>query len=95
MRVEILELTETKKKGSRSAWLRNGHLIVLTGMHFENRARAVVEYMVHSDIRQCIKKYECISERILKIEFSYNKNEIINILVVIISNTTNILEIYY
>lgn len=73
--LNLLALTETKKKGQKTIELEKGHLLILSGVKTEERAQAGVGCIVNNNIKKYLNNYDCISERILKLEFEIKKGD--------------------
>ena len=66
---DVLALTETKKKEHNVTTTNNGHLLILSGVKKEERARAGVGCLIHKKWKCYVEKWESISERVLIIHF--------------------------
>ena len=80
--LNILAITETKKKGRTSMEQRDGHLLILSGVKVEERAQAGVGCLIERNIVEFVKKWEFYSERILKLEIETDKKQEINITII-------------
>lgn len=69
--LDILVVTETKKKGKGILELENGHILIWSGVKEDQRAAAGVGCILHNDAKNQISKWEAISERILTVELKY------------------------
>lgn len=65
--VEILAITEMKKKGRGQVMVDGGHLLVYSRVRNEKRAAVGVGYIVHI---VHISKWEALSERLLVVEIN-------------------------
>lgn len=79
--INILAITETKKKGKHVMELDNGHILILSGVNNEERARGGVGCLIEKNMKTYLKKWDCISERILVVQFEVEKQEKLNILI--------------
>ncbi|XP_023309952.1 uncharacterized protein LOC111691409 [Anoplophora glabripennis] len=79
--LEILAITETKKKSVGITELENGHVLVFSGVHKEKRAAAGVGCIIHKKMVQQINNWKAWSERILEVrlkdEGSHQKTVIV------------------
>lgn len=66
--MEILIITETKKKGKGIMELENGHILLYSGVDKADRAAAGVGCILHRNIKNTLHKWEAVSERIITIE---------------------------
>lgn len=66
--LDILAITETKKKGKGIIKLKNDHILVYSGVENNERARAGVGCIINKQLEQSIKEWECVNERILIIK---------------------------
>lgn len=79
--ISILAITETKRKGQHETYLGNGHMMILSGVPNKERAAGGVGCIINRDLTGYVKAWECISERILKIEIEPDKENKQNILI--------------
>lgn len=82
MEVDILAITQTKKKGTICTQLKNGHIILPSGVSSNERAKG----RVGCNLAKGLKRYECISERIITVELQIKARDIINLLILYGSN---------
>lgn len=68
-------------KGCKTGELHNGHFMILSGIKQEERAQAGVGCIIRKEEVKYLKKWEYISERILKIEFELEDKDIINMII--------------
>nr|CAH7747709.1 unnamed protein product [Callosobruchus chinensis] len=68
MNLDILAITETKKKGKGIRELEGGHIMIYSGVPMENRAAEGVGFIIRKNLLQQLVKYDYVSERILRIE---------------------------
>lgn len=66
--IDILGVTEIKMKGRGEKIIKNGHLLIYSGVEMNQRAKAGVGCIVKEKYIKYITKWEAISPRILKIE---------------------------
>lgn len=81
LELDVLTLTETKKKGQRETILEEGHILILSGVPQEKRAAAGVGCLINKKMISNIRKWEGHSERILTVELSLDQ-EIVTIIVI-------------
>lgn len=75
-KVDIAALTETKKKGS--GYEEYGeYILFFSGVPKDKRARAGVAISIHKKLKSCIRSWEEIDERLLKMELNIWGHEII------------------
>lgn len=80
--IDILGLTETKKKGRGEMELQGGHVLIYSGVEASQRAREGVGCIVNKRNLKHICGWESISERILTLELSMGHDMITTIIVV-------------
>lgn len=66
--LDILAITETKKKEKGTIELEKGHILIYSGVDKNKRAAAGVGCIVHKKLVNKIKKWEAWSDRILTVE---------------------------
>lgn len=66
--LEILAISETKKKGNGRIDLTNGHTLIYSGVSENKRAAAGVGCIIHRKLSDQITAWENVSERILQVE---------------------------
>ena len=66
--LDILGVTETKKKGRGEIEVPGGHLLIYSGVDINARAKEGVGCIINGKHRQLVTKWDSITERILKIE---------------------------
>ena len=69
--LEILVVSETKKKGKGEMELENEHLLIWSGIEEKERAQAGIGCILNRDIKEKLNGWEAISERILTVELKY------------------------
>lgn len=77
--LEILAISETKKKGKGRADLTNGHILIYSGVPDSQRAAAGVGCVIHKKLKDQIVAWKNVSERILQVELG-NIDEIITVI---------------
>lgn len=73
--VEIMAISETKKKGEGKTYLTNGHILIYSGVQNNQRAAAGVGCIIHRELAGQITKWKAIYERILLIELRNEQGE--------------------
>lgn len=68
MDLDILGITETKKKGKGMEEMDEGHILIYSGVNTEERAAEGVGCIINNRLGKNIKKWEFISSRILTID---------------------------
>lgn len=84
--LDIIGITETKRKGQGEVELHNGHVMFYSGVEITERAREGVSCIIHRKNTKYIKQWSAINERILKIEMEIDKRINSTILVVYAPN---------
>jgi exonuclease III len=79
-KLDILAITETKKKGQGITNL-NGNILLYSGVPMTDRAKAGVGCIVSERQRSRIKGWKFISERIMVLDLKENRN-IVNLVIV-------------
>ncbi|KAI4470863.1 hypothetical protein MML48_1g12197 [Holotrichia oblita] len=72
----ILVITERKKKGKGEMVLKNGYMLIYSGVEKNQRAKAGVACIIHKTLSNRIKTWEAINERLLKIEPGDSRTEL-------------------
>lgn len=72
--IEIVAITETKKKGKGNQILQNGDLLVYSGVEEKERAKAGVACLIKQSKIPEIRKWKSINERILTLEVGKGKS---------------------
>ena len=67
-KLELLIISETKRKGKGIKETSNGHLLVSSGVDKEMRASAGVACIVHRAIKNDVNRWMAVSERIITVE---------------------------
>lgn len=73
-KLDILGITETKKKGSGEMEMEGDHLLIYSGVDENDRARGGVGCIISSRYRKFVGDWSAIDERILKIEMKFGFN---------------------
>lgn len=92
MELELLAITETKKKGEGSTTTKNGHLLIYSGVKNNMRAKAGVGCLINKRIAESVYRWKSWSERILSVELKDLNNEVKTIIVVYGPNEDNSTE---
>ena len=80
--LDILTITETKKKGQGEIELKSGHTLIYSGVDDSKRAAAGVGCIIKQTIADKVQKWEAHSERILVVELKVKKDDLISIVTV-------------
>ena len=73
--IDILGITETKKKGKGEIMTEGGHIMMYSGVDLNYRAKEGVGCIVNKDNIRHIRKWYGISERILKVELEIDEKD--------------------
>jgi exonuclease III len=76
IKVDILGITETKKKGQGSIEVGNGYYLIYSGVPPNERPKAGVGCLINEKWRKKILGWTYISERIIKVEAKNGGNPI-------------------
>ncbi|XP_023312211.1 craniofacial development protein 2-like [Anoplophora glabripennis] len=68
--LDILTVSETKKKNKGVMELENGHLLIYSGVENNKRTAAGVGCIIHQKLVQSVSKWEAHTERILTVEIN-------------------------
>ncbi|KAK9680890.1 hypothetical protein QE152_g38752, partial [Popillia japonica] len=71
--IDILGITETKRKGVGEIVLTGGHLLIYSGVDKEKRASEGVACYIRKENIQYLRNWIAVSERILKMELDIDK----------------------
>ena len=85
LKIDIATLTETKKKGNGSELLGD-YIHLYSGVNKEKRAKAGVSVLISKKLKNYIKNWEAINERILKVEINLKGFDVVIIAVYAPSN---------
>ncbi|XP_044759762.1 uncharacterized protein LOC123317348 [Coccinella septempunctata] len=80
--LELLAITETKKKGEGSTRTKNDHLLIYSGVEKNRRAQSGVGCLISRRICESVYGWRNWSDRILSVEIKHLNNEIKTIIVV-------------
>lgn len=80
--LEIMALTETKKKGRGQVTMDKGHIFIYSGVKIEERAAGGVGCIIHRKMAEQVYKWEGRSERILMVELRDRKKCIKTLIIV-------------
>ncbi|CAH1159917.1 unnamed protein product [Phaedon cochleariae] len=80
--LDLLAVTETKKKGKGLLKTDAEHLFIYSGVQERNRASAGVGCIIHRKLSQQVHEWKGWSERILSIEIKDNEEHIKTIIIV-------------
>lgn len=81
-KIDILALTETKKKGRGIEKVDNNHILLYSGVPQSTRAQAGVALLVHKNLENRLHNWKFVSERILTVSLNFSENEKINFIIV-------------
>uniref|UniRef100_A0A1Y1JWU5 Reverse transcriptase domain-containing protein n=1 Tax=Photinus pyralis TaxID=7054 RepID=A0A1Y1JWU5_PHOPY len=70
LKLDVIAITETKRKGRDEIKLDQGHVMLSSGVPQERRAAAGVACIIHHELAKNIRKWEPHSERILTVELT-------------------------
>ncbi|KAJ8947700.1 hypothetical protein NQ318_001539 [Aromia moschata] len=79
--IDLLAITETKKKGRHAIELENGHMMILSGVGNDRRAQGGVGCIIKKTLTKHITKWDTVSERILLVELNLRKGNKIHVLI--------------
>lgn len=74
-KLDVLTISETKKKGSGIEKLTRHHILIYSGVELEERAAAGVGCILHTKDLNRICKWEKVSDRILILEMEQNNQK--------------------
>lgn len=80
--IDVLGITETKKKGKGEQLMENGHIMVYGGVENDKHGAAGVGCLINKRWSQFVDHWEVYSERILLLRLKKSMNRMISILVV-------------
>lgn len=79
--IDLLAITETKKKGQSVTELNEGYTMILSGVGQEVNAKRGVGCVMNQNISTYLTKWETISEEILKVEFKMENKETLEVII--------------
>uniref|UniRef100_A0A1Y1M0F5 Reverse transcriptase domain-containing protein n=2 Tax=Photinus pyralis TaxID=7054 RepID=A0A1Y1M0F5_PHOPY len=80
-KLDFLAITETKKKGQGIIQLERGHTLLYSGVKPEVRAAEGVGCIIRKEHVKCLKKWEFISGKVLKVELQQNQQNTITLVI--------------
>lgn len=80
LNLDILTVTETKKKGKGEKQLVNGHLLIYSGVAQDKRASEGVGCIINKEMVKQIRRWEGHSERLLSVEINMHTEETVTII---------------
>lgn len=81
-KLDILAITETKKKGNGIIELERGHILMYSGVNQETRAAEGVGCIIKEELRKSILNWEFITGKLLKVELQIDKQNKITLVIV-------------
>ena len=75
LNVDIVELTETKRKGNGIEEEKN-HIQIYSGISKDQRARFGVSLLIKKKYKKYIKEWQYIDERLLQVQMRLNGNDV-------------------
>lgn len=81
-RLDILTITETKKKGKGIIKTKNNHIMIYSGVECSERAKAGIGCIVNRKMEKSIKEWKCVNERLMIIKIDDTANLIANIMII-------------
>lgn len=81
MKMNILALTETKKKGNGVLEFEGEHMFIYSGVSNENRAKGGVGCLICKEFTKYVRKWRSISNRILTVELEFTEKTRMTIIV--------------
>ena len=79
--LDILGVTETKKKSKGECILKGGHVLFYSGVDVKERAREGVRCIVAKDNLKYLQEWTAVTERILKLTMKLDKHETVILVV--------------
>lgn len=81
-KLDLLAITETKKKGQGIIELERGHILLYSGVNPEVRAAEGVGCIIKEELVKSIKRWEFISGKILKVEMQLDQQNTTTVVIV-------------
>lgn len=72
--VKYLAITETKKKGQGCEIIKDGFVLLYSGVAMKERARAGVGFLIHKDMEESICEWKFVNERIMSLRVKEENN---------------------
>lgn len=79
--LDILAITETKRKGRHVVELENGHTMILSGVKNDKRAQGGVGCIIRKNLNEFVTRWDTISERIMLLELRMGNKGKMNVLI--------------
>ncbi|XP_072389250.1 uncharacterized protein [Diabrotica undecimpunctata] len=79
--IDVLGITDTKKKGKCTQFLENRHFLITNGVSQSERAKEGVGCLINSNLIKNIKDWDCTYGRILKIRLVTIEHKLVNIII--------------
>ena len=75
-KVDMLAITETKKKGQGVEYIGPNHILIFSGVNVKDRARAGVGLIVHKKLEAIVEDWKFISPRLLEVNIKPKDRDI-------------------
>lgn len=79
--IDFLAITETKKKGHHTRDLKDGKMMLLSGVKTDKRAQAGVGCIMGRNLTKFLATWEAVSERLMRVIFNLGKQRRLSIIV--------------
>lgn len=83
MGLNLLAITETKKKGKGTLKLEKGNILIYSGVEETDRAAAGVGCIIHKKLSEQVHRWQAWSERILEVEINDKVNKEMKTIIVV------------
>lgn len=80
-KLEVLAITETKKKGKGCIGVKGGHMMMCSGVEHNIRGQSGVGCIIKKECSRNVLEWEAISDRILKISYETDTKQNFTILI--------------
>ncbi|CAH0561738.1 unnamed protein product [Brassicogethes aeneus] len=87
--LDILAITETKKKGQGITKLYNNNILIFSGVKLNERAAAGVGCIIHKKLKEEIEEWQAWSERILTVAIKNKKKNILKTIIIVYGPNEN------
>ncbi|CAH0558552.1 unnamed protein product [Brassicogethes aeneus] len=87
--LDILVITETKKKGQGITKLHNNNILIFSGVKLNERAAARVGCIIYKELEEEIEEWQAWSERILTVAIKNKKKNILKTIIIVYGPNEN------
>lgn len=79
-KLQILGLSETKKKGKGKMQLDNGYMLYYTGVQQDQRAKEGVGIIINDEMDKRVIQFKAVNSRVMVVSIEFSREEVVNII---------------